>query len=263
MSPNRLRICHFPSLTLALALVIFGACQAGAADIKDYFVKVPNSLAHGLTPVERRSLLDTAVRRQPDYIAPSQQGFWLEIHGPRALTLFGFRRSPIVYKTFPSNERWQLLAICQSRQTSGPTEADPASPDMFYDLTLMQVDHNDELNTTRLEQYLPPISALDFVTRDTLSDRRAARDLAIINQDFDRCLTCHASVLDPLALDILTVSALSGQSCLGFLAQFKLLPLHWNGERFTKPHDRAASPDDIRPQRPNGRHGPYYRPPLD
>jgi hypothetical protein len=187
----------------------------------------------------------------------------VEIHGPFALTLFGHYRSPIVYKTFPSKERWQILAICQSRQTTGPPERDPASPALSYDLNLMLVDHNDELNSASLDAYIPPISVLDFVTAGTLSDRGAVRDLAIINQTFEQCLTCHASVLDPKALDILSVTAINGRPCLGFLAQFNLLPLSWNGEYFVKPHDRAAPPEDRRLPKSEVKRGPYYRPPTE
>ncbi|MDR1608633.1 MAG: hypothetical protein LBT38_09540 [Deltaproteobacteria bacterium] len=249
---------------LIIALIFFVQIDpAQGADIRDYFVKAPDSLAHGLSAVDRRALLNIEAQKQSQYSTPSPSGFWVEIHGPSALTLFGYHRSPIVFKTFDTQERWKLLAICQSRQTSGPTEQDPASPGRPYDLTLMQVDHNDELNTALMGLYIPPISVLDFVTADTLTDRQAARDLAIINEDFESCLTCHASVLDPKALDILTVTTINGHSCLGFLPQFKLLPLAWNGRYFTKPHDRAAPPEDRRPQPPEGQHGPYYRPPAD
>jgi hypothetical protein len=104
---------------------------------------------------------------------------------------------------------------------------------------------------------------LDFVTAATLADRRAIRDLAVINQTFEQCLTCHASVLDPKALDILAVTTINGHSCLGFLPQFSLLPLTWNGEYFVKPHDRAAQPEDRRLPKPETKRGPYYRPPTE
>ncbi|MDR2422825.1 MAG: hypothetical protein LBE01_05540 [Deltaproteobacteria bacterium] len=244
-----------------IGLVLAGPAQA--ADIRDYFVKAPDGLAQGLSPVDRRALLDAAAHNPAEYVAPSRSGFWVEIHGPWALTLFGHGRAPTVFKVFPSNERWQILAICQSRQTSGPTERDPASPARPYDLNLLLVDHNDELNSAPLANYVPPISVLDFVTAATLSDRRAVRDLAAINQGFEQCLTCHASVLDPKALDILTVTTINGSPCLGFLAQFNLLPLFWNGEYFTKPHDRAAPPEDRRLPQPEAHRGPYYRPPAE
>ncbi|MDR1871641.1 MAG: hypothetical protein LBS60_06890 [Deltaproteobacteria bacterium] len=252
------------SFLLALITVLaLGPKPLKAADIRDYFIKVPESFVYNLSAVDRRALLDSSARRKPDYVAPSPAGFWVEIHGPQALTLFGHHRTPLVFKTFPSKERWKLLVICQSRQTSGPTEGDPASPAPSYDLNLLLVDHNDELNSASLDTYIPPISVLDFVTGDTLTDRGAVRDLAMINQGFDRCLTCHASVLDPSSLDILTVTTINGHSCLGYLPQYKLLPLYWNGEYFIKPHDRAAPPEDKRTEKPSAPHGPYYRPPTE
>jgi hypothetical protein len=236
--------------------------SAYAADIRDYFLKVPDGRANGLSSAARQELMDRAARKT-GYTIPSEDGFWVVIHGSTSLTLFGNHRAPIVYKTFPSKLRWQLLAICQSRQTSGPTEEDPASPERLYDLQLMQIDQNDDLNAASIDNFLPPISVLDFVTADTTRDRRAVRDLAVINEYFSQCLTCHASVLDPQTLDILTVTSISGHSCSGFLAQFKLLPLYWNGEYFIKPHDRAAPPEDRRIIDPQNSHGPYYRPPNE
>jgi hypothetical protein len=258
------------SLILALGLLpnlfinlFINLDLAVAADIRDYFVKAPDSLAHGLTAVERRALLDITAQKQSLYVSPSESGFWVDVHGANALTLYGYHRSPIVFKTFDSKDRWRLLAICHSRQTSGPTEEIPLSQASPYDLTLMRVDHNDELNATIMGLYLPPISVLDFVTADTLTDRQAGRDLSLINQNYESCLTCHASVLDPRALDILTVTTINGHSCWGFLPQFNLLPLAWNGEYFTKPHDRAAPKEDRRPQPSPSERGPYYRPPAD
>ncbi|MDR1086457.1 MAG: hypothetical protein LBP22_16770 [Deltaproteobacteria bacterium] len=258
-----------PFIILFLSLFLFpglgllrGADPASAADIRDYFLKVPDGRAHGLSSAARQELLNRAAQKT-GYTIPSEDGFWVVIHGGTSLTLFGNHRAPIVYKTFSSKLRWQLLAICQSRQTSGPTEKDPASPERLYDLFLMQIDQNDDLNTASIDNFLPPISVLDFVTADTTRDRRAVRDLAVINEYFSQCLTCHASVLDPQTLDILTVTSISGHSCSGFLAQFKLLPLYWNGEYFIKPHDRAAPPEDRRAVDPQKPHGPYYRPPNE
>ncbi|MDR0547851.1 MAG: hypothetical protein LBI10_00325, partial [Deltaproteobacteria bacterium] len=67
MSANRLRPWDFFNGlkflgTLSLVTLIFFALtpKAFAADIRDYFVKVPDNLAHGLSAVDRRALLDTA-----------------------------------------------------------------------------------------------------------------------------------------------------------------------------------------------------------
>jgi hypothetical protein len=235
-----------------------------AADIRDYFLKVPDSQAYGLSAAQRKELLDRAAQNPNSYTVPSSEGFWVSLSSSYTMTLFGNHRAPIIYKTFPSRVRWQLLAVCQSRQTSGPTEADPASPERLYDLVLLQIDHNDDLNPVSLDNYLPPISVLDFVRADTIRDSRAVRDLAVINQDFAACLTCHASALDPQTLDILTVTSISGHSCSGFIAHYKLLPLFWNGEYFVKPRtDRAAPPDERRQAAPDQPRGPYYRPPGD
>jgi hypothetical protein len=95
------------------------------------------------------------------------------------------------------------------------------------------------------------------VTYDTLEDRQAVRDLEFINESFADCLTCHASTEDPLALDVFTVTSINGHSCAHLMAQFKLLPLKWEGDRFTKPYDRAAPRVEYGPA-PDKPKGLYY-----
>ena len=129
--------------------------------------------------------------------------------------------------------------------------------DSYLDLSLYLISPVGDLHRAEIDDYFPPISVLDFMTADTLQDKGAARDLAWIDQSFSDGLTCHASAQDPLALDILTVTSVNGHSCAHLMAQFKLLPLKWNGERFSKPYDRAAP--YIEPERPAPRpHGLYY-----
>ena len=152
---------------------------------------------------------------------------------------------------------WALVPVCRSRQTQGPSSLAEPPHDYPLDLTLRLLSPSGEFRRAEIADYLPPISVLDFTTADTMLDRRAASDLAVIAQFFGDCLTCHASAGDPLALDVLTVTSINGHSCAHHLAQFKLLPLKWEGDRFTKPYDRAAPRQDVRRPDPPPR-GLYY-----
>jgi hypothetical protein len=261
MSKTNLIFCRsFFFLFILLALAAFPE-QLKAVDIKDLFLRLPPEQVEGLSTAFRQELLEQTGTGNSGYSSPSPEGYWLEYHGPESLTLFAIHHSPVVFKTFPGTKGFQLLTICRSRQTSGPpTQSMETRMGRNYDLTLFQVGAKGDLVTVSLETFLPPIGVWDFITRDTLEDSRAIRDLEIINQTFTECLTCHASTEDSQALDILTVTSLNGHSCAGFLAQFKLLPLSWNGEFFTKPHDRAAAPDDRLRNKDKPR-GLYYREP--
>jgi len=248
-------------LWLWLALALFPK-QLEAADIKELFLRLPPEQTNGLSQAFRQELLEKTGTGASGYSTPSPEGFWLEYHGPNYLTLFSMNHSPVVFKTFPGDRGFQLLIVCRSRQTSGPpTREMDRQTRGNYDLTLYQVGSKGDFNSVTFETFLPPIGVWDFITRDTLEDSRAVRDLEIINQTFSECLTCHASSEDGQALDIMTVTSLNGHSCGGFLAQFKLLPLSWNGEFFTKPYDRAASPDDRLKNNKDYPKGLYYREP--
>jgi hypothetical protein len=240
------------------AALLMAPAAALAVGINDIFLMLPPEETRGLSSTLRRDLLDRAHQGASGYSAPSPEGFWLELHNDRALTMYGTGSGPIVYKAFPMRGDWNLVAVCRSRQTQGPSSLVEPPHDFPLDLTLSVLSPAGDLTRADFADYLPPISVLDFTTADTLLDRRAAGELAVIDRAFADCLTCHASAHDPLAMDILTVTSINGHSCAHHLAQFKLLPLKWEDGRFTKPYDRAAPRlDDLRrDQKP---HGIYYR----
>ncbi|MDR1050751.1 MAG: hypothetical protein LBP95_06670, partial [Deltaproteobacteria bacterium] len=196
----------------------------------------------------RRALLEAHSQGRAGYTAPDEQGRWVQVHGDNALTLFGLNEAPVVYKIFPMLKGWQLLTICRSRQTYGPANSVELPHETFLDLVIFLVSSTDDLIRADLKDYFPEVTVLDFVTADTVKDRLAVEDLAVIAPTFADCLTCHASVEDPLALDVLTVTSINGHSCAGLMAQFKLLPLKWESDRFAKPHDRGAPPEPERPR---------------
>ncbi|MDR2368214.1 MAG: hypothetical protein LBF58_08930 [Deltaproteobacteria bacterium] len=249
-----------PFAFLAAALTLIAPLPAFAATITEIFVMLPPEQVRDLTPVDRRALIDNHGQGASGYTAPDANGYWLEIHGTHSLTLFGIRDAPISYKVFPTSKGWQLLAICRSRQTYGPANANELPHESFLDLTLYSVSATNDLLTADVADYLPEISVWDFVTRDTVTDKNAFSDLKAINQVFDDCLTCHSSVEDSSTIDIVTVTSINGHSCAYLLPQFKLLPLRWVGDRFTKPYDRAALPGPDRPKA-EPRHGIYYHEP--
>ena len=247
------------ALAIALAALISQASahRAGAATAAEVLAMLPPEQVRGLSPALRRDLLDRAHQGASGYSAPSPEGNWLELHGENALTMYGSGAGPLVLKVFPASSGWTLAVICRSRQTQGPSSMVEPPHDSFLDLSLFILSPVGDLHRAEYADYLPPINVLDFMTAETIEDPGAVRDLAIIDESFADCLTCHASAQDPLALDILTVTSVNGHSCAHLLAQFKLLPLKWTGERFTKPYDRAAPflPEKPPPEKP---HGIYY-----
>ncbi|MDR1109175.1 MAG: hypothetical protein LBP92_00395 [Deltaproteobacteria bacterium] len=251
-----------PSLAafLALALLMAWPVAARAATITEIFLLLPPEQTRGLSAVSRRALLERIGQGQAGYTAPSQEGLWMEVHGENALTLFGTSQAPVTYKVFPMPRGWQLLSICRSRQTYGPANAGEQPHETFLDLALYLVSATNDLIPAAIADFLPEVGVWDFVTRDTVEDRQAVRDLEAINQIFPDCLTCHASTQDPLALDIFTVTSINGHSCALLMAQFKLLPLRWAGDHFSKPYDRAARPGTER-ARPAPPRGLYYHEP--
>ncbi|MDR2406175.1 MAG: hypothetical protein LBE27_07390 [Deltaproteobacteria bacterium] len=257
------------ALALALGLIQILALFLGAEELRaqqsayDLFLKLPDSETNGLIPIQRREMFDT-VSQSKGYSPVSREGFWLEIRNANVITLFGIHHMPTVYKLFRgSGGGADILAICRSLQTSGPASSDERSEGApAYDLTLYQAGVGLDLVRVDHQDYIPPIGVLDFTTRDTLDDYYATKDLELINQHFTPCLTCHASVEDPVALDILTVTSINGASCATFITHFKLLPLAWNGSRFDKPYDRAVSPDEPWIKREQSKHGIYYHSPT-
>ncbi|MDR2339988.1 MAG: hypothetical protein LBF40_07645, partial [Deltaproteobacteria bacterium] len=231
-------------LMLSLPLLLLSVPALAQDDLGSLFLKLPDSETNNLDPSQRQALLDTLKGSVGGYAAPSKAGFWLESFTPDVLTLFGIHHMPAVYKYFRGGSGGAgILAVCRSLQTSGPSAADERSEGSPpFDLTLYQAGAGRELVKVDQQDYIPPIGVLDFVTRDTLQDYYATKDLELINKHFRACLTCHASVGDPVALDILTITSISGHSCASFITQYKLLPLAWNGSHFEKPYDRAVSP---------------------
>jgi hypothetical protein len=251
-----------------LAVAVAAVASLAAADgllawsALDLFLQTPPENAYGLTPDQRKDLVRRHSAALGGYTAPSREGYFLEIKEP-AVTLMGVHSSPIVYKLFQGKPGApDAFVVCRSRQTSGPSTAFERLPSRpAFDLLVYQAGISRAMMPVRTHDYIPPIGVLDFVTRDTLEDTLARRDLAAIDRDFVPCLTCHASTEDRNALDIVTVTSINAHSCGSFLPQFKLIPLFWNGEYFTKPYDRAASPDepwDRLRERPRGL---YYDPP--
>jgi hypothetical protein len=267
------KIIKYPSLvhfqgrgfTLALAFLGLALCwlfssPAQSATIQEVFTLIPPEHVRDLDPVDRRALLDRHGQAASGYTAPDANGYWVEVHGINTITLFSIRDAPIVYKIFNSTRGWQLLAICKSRQTYGPANANELPHETFLDLVFYSVSSAGDLIKLDLADYVPEIGVWDFVTSDTVTDKDAFRDLQAINQIFPDCLTCHASVQDSNTIDIMTVTSINGHSCGFLLPQFKLLPLRWVGDVFTKPYDRAALPGPDRPKPPE-RHGIYYHEP--
>jgi hypothetical protein len=244
-------------LLAALVLASLASSPAAAATAAEVFGLLPPEQTRGLSPALRGDLLARAHQGAAGYSSPSHEGYWVELHGQNALTLYGTGAGPVVVKVFQTNTGWTLAVVCRSRQTQGPSSMVEPPHDSYLDLSLHLISPVGDLMRADYADYFPPVNVLDFMTADTVLDQGAVRDLAWIDQSFSDCLTCHASKEDPIALDILTVTSVNGHSCAHLLAQFKLLPLKWNGERFIKPYDRAAPYiEDDRPPPPP--HGIYY-----
>ncbi|MDR3134619.1 MAG: hypothetical protein LBU69_00830 [Deltaproteobacteria bacterium] len=245
---------------LAISLVLTASQTARAATISEIFLLVPSERLMGLTAVDRRALLDRIGQGAAGYTSPSDDGHWLELNGTHSLTLFSIRDAPIVLKVFQATNGGQLLAICRSRQTYGPANANELPHETFLDLFLYSVSATNDLIQVNLADYFPPIGIWDFVTLDTITDPNALRDLQAKELIFEDCLTCHASTQDSITIDIMTVTSINGHSCAYLMPQFKLLPLSWEGYQFTKPYDRAAIPGQER-LRPEPKRGIYYHDP--
>ncbi|MDR1079918.1 MAG: hypothetical protein LBQ79_02890 [Deltaproteobacteria bacterium] len=232
-----------------------------AGSALDLFLRLPAENAYGLTPDQRKALVQSHRGSTSGYTAPSREGWSLQIRDP-TVTLLGIHSSPITYKLFTAKPGSpDVFAVCRSRLTSGPSTAYERLPRRpSYDLILYQSGISEAMMPVRIHDYVPPVGVLDFVTGRTLDDVLARRDLEAIDREFVRCLTCHASAEDRNALDIVTVTSINAHSCGTFLPQFKLIPLKWTGEIFTKPYDRAASPDEPW-ERPGRGRGLYYNPP--
>ncbi|MDR2349363.1 MAG: hypothetical protein LBF41_01890 [Deltaproteobacteria bacterium] len=256
----------FPRAVLFLfvfaGLLLFAAPGFAKPEITELFLKLPDAETNKLTFEQRRDLLERQSLTE-GYTAPSKEGYWVRVLPPDVITLFGVHHSPVTYKLFSGNPGHpDILVICRSRQTSGPARADDKLPDPpAMDLVLYRCGTADGPTKVPTGEYVPPVSVLDFVTADAAKDARARETLKILNETFVACLTCHASAEDKAALDIVTVTSITARACGGFLPQFKLIPLSWNGELFTKPYDRAADPDEPRPRPAPSPRGIYANPP--
>jgi hypothetical protein len=255
---SKLRLVALIIFSISLFFVFLKTAEA--ATITEIFLLLPPEQTRGLSNVDKRALLDNVGTGAAGYPTPSQAGYWLDIRSENTLTLFSIRGAPIVYKVFPLPRSAQLLVICRSRQTYGPANANELPHETYLDLVLYTISPTNDLIRADIEDYLPEIGVWDYVTSDTVTDRDAIRDLQVISNFFDDCLTCHASVQDNISLDIMTVTSINGHSCAFLMPQFKLLPLRWEGDHFTKPYDRAARPERDRAKKENP-HGIYYHEP--
>lgn len=223
---------------LLLTAVLAGPASAQSA--AELFLRLPDAECGGYSPTERELMLNAAIeapgaegrRVPPDAAHPRVRlvsSNYLVLHRPG-------RVGDISYKLFPGRG-FDLLAVCRGRLPAAPM--DPACP---FDLCLYR---HDAAGLSRVEQdeYLPSVTILDFITADTLTDPNAVRDIARRAPAYGLCLTCNATVQDPSALDVLTVTTVNAAACADFLPPFGLLRLTWNGTDFTKPYDRAAPRD--------------------
>ena len=212
---------------------------AWAVSAVELFLALPSGECGGYGPVERQMMLDSAISRPGNFgpaSVPDIQHAFVTIISDNYLVLQRpAGQGNISYKVFPGHG-FDLLAVCRGRQPNTP-----ADPSYRFDLGLYR---HDSTGLTRVEQadYMPSVSILDFVTRDTLMDPAAVRDIAARADAYPQCLTCNASIQDRGALDIITVTTVNAAACHNFLPPFGLLPLNWNGLNFTKPYDRAMPP---------------------
>ncbi|MDR2386520.1 MAG: hypothetical protein LBE80_02910, partial [Deltaproteobacteria bacterium] len=132
---------NFPLTVIILALAVFFIFpkRARSATIQEIFIMLPEERVMNLSPVDRRALIDKSGQGASGYTPPDERGFWVEIHGIHSLTLFSIRDAPINFKVFSSSKGWQLLAICRSRQTYGPANANETPHETFLDLILYSV----------------------------------------------------------------------------------------------------------------------------
>ncbi len=229
----------FSQLFFFCAFLLFSQTSF-AATVSELFLRLPDEQVGGLSVAERQYHLDQAFKMReleismPGTMPPDVQYPWIHVYGDNYMTLQRPNFGPISFKVFNSPAGFQLLTICRGRQLSAIHDPSCELDLCFYRAegrTLAEVNGRD---------YLPPIGVLDFVTADTLHDKKAAEDLAVIEQTWTRCLTCHASSEDGIALDIITTTNINAKACEGFLPAFEILPLAWNGQYFKKPYDRAA-----------------------
>ena len=219
-----------------LLLLVLPAAPALAASAADIFLMLPQSECGGFTTLERRMMLDVTVAApwsSGRSLSPDMEQPWVEILSAGYLVLHRPGYGDITYKVF-DGPNFQLMAVCRGRQRTSTLDSG-----CRFNLCLYRLDR---LGLTRVSQdeYLPSITILDFVTADTLADRRAVEDIVRRAPTYSQCLICNASAQDSLALDIITVTTVNAAACDNFLPPFGLLPLTWDGLEFTKPYDRAA-----------------------
>lgn len=221
-----------------LGLIVWQTPAVQAQDLTDIFLQLPDDECGDFTPAERRVILETAVLEAPGAggraSVPDPQYPWIHIFSGNYMVLNLPRLSgTITYKLFQGNG-FQLVAVCRGRQRYGSV-----NPACGFDLCLYRLDKAG-FNRTTLEDYLPSVTILDFITADTLMDPRARADIVKRGESYKQCLTCNANASDPWGLDIITATTINAEACDSFLPTYGLLPLTWNGLHFTKPYNRAA-----------------------
>lgn len=233
----------FPAMVLTTALAAALLCWAPAAwalSAVELFLMLPNGECGGYSQGQRQIMIEESVGRSASFgpaSVPDIKYPWVTIVSDTYLVLHRpSGQSNISYKVF-SGKGFDLLAVCRGRLPNAP-----ADPSYRFDLGLYR---HDATGLSRVEQaeYMPSVSILDFITRDTLMDQAAVRDIAARAPYYIACLTCNSSLQERGALDILTMTTVNAAACSNFLPPFGSLPLDWNGLTFDKPYDRGVPPE--------------------
>ncbi|MDR2934709.1 MAG: hypothetical protein LBV70_02315 [Candidatus Adiutrix sp.] len=241
------------ALALALAGLLPAPGPARAATLAEIFLLLPANECGGYDQAQRQDLL-AKLTQPPDETKPGSE---MDASSPKLrqpsenfLVLQRPQAGAITYKLFEGRS-FQLMVVCRGRQRPAP--GDPANR---LDLSLYIFDRMG-LNRADLNDYLPGIGILDFVTADTVTDPRAVRGLARLAPAYAECLSCSLNADHQLTLDIVTATSLNAAPCGDFLPAFGRLPLTWNGQIFTKPYDRAAPrEEDLNRRRPLAENNP-------
>jgi hypothetical protein len=228
-------------LLTALAWLLTAPGPARAATLEEIFLLLPSTECGGYSQSQRQDLLARLIPEGPGEAGPEAD----DLVSPRlrrtSENFMVLQRPPagaITYKLF-EGRAFQLLVICRGRQR--PVPGDPIDP---LDISLYRMDRLGLNRAGNLQDYLPDIGILDFVTADTVTDPRAVRTLARLAPAWTECLSCSLSPNHRLTLDIVTATSLNAAPCDDLLPTFGRLPLTWDGQAFTKPYDRAAPRED-------------------
>ncbi len=202
-------------------------------------MELPSTQCGGYATAERQQMLENIIAAPGAFGQPSvpDVGYpWVRLLSANYMILERPGFGPIAYKLFEGSGNFRILAISRGRQRSSPQD-----PVCRFDLCFFR---QDVLGLAEIDggEILPTISILDFITKETLTDPDAVRDVTALAPDYHQCLTSNLSVNEAAVVDVMTSTSLSAAACNRFLPQFDLLPLTWNGRTFTKPYDRAAPP---------------------